>query len=165
METQNLFITRLTEDDATFIVQLLNSPGWLQQIGDRGVRTIDDARSYLIKGPIHSYQEDGFGLMRVSLKTDDTPIGICGLIKRDALDDVDIGFALLPDYEGKGYGYEAAVAIMNLAVKLNMARVVAITLPTNIKSVRLLERLGLRFEKMIRLPGDEEELMLMSKQL
>jgi RimJ/RimL family protein N-acetyltransferase len=165
METQNLFIHRLTEDDAAFILQLLNSPGWLQQIGDRGVRTIDDARDYLLKGPMSSYEKNGFGLMCVSLKTDDIPIGICGLIKRDTLDDVDIGFALLPGYEGKGYAYEAAAAIMTLAAKLNMVRVVAITLPTNIKSVKLLERLGLSFEKMIRLPGDEEELMLMSKLL
>lgn len=160
LQTPALIITNFTTGDAPFIVELLNTEGWITQIGDRGVRTISDAENYLLKGPMASYEKNGFGLMKVSLK-DNTPIGMCGLIKRDSLESVDIGFALLPQYEGRGYAYEASSAIIKLAKTLDITRVVAITLPTNQRSIKLLERLGLRYEKPIKIPNDDEELILM----
>ena len=103
LETERLRLRRLTVDDAAFILELVNDPSWLRFIGDRGVRNLDDARSYILKGPVASYEKHGFGLWLVELKAEATPIGICGLLQRDTLPDVDIGFALLPQFCGQGY--------------------------------------------------------------
>ena len=161
LETSRLIIRPLTQDDAGFIVELLNTPSFLEFIGDRGVKTIEDGKAYLLKGPIRSYADHGFGLCLMQLKEDSTPFGMCGLIKRDGLDDVDLGFALLPAYEGKGYGFEAASTVMAFGrEELGLQRIVAITIQANKNSIHLLEKLGFVYEKTTKLPGDEEELML-----
>lgn len=161
LETDRLIVRHFTLDDAAFILELLNDPDWLRFIGDRGVRTLDDARAYLINGPLAMYQRSGFGLYAVALKSSGVPIGMCGLIKREGLDDVDLGFAYLPEYRAQGYGYEAAAAVLaDGRQTFGLKRIVAITSLDNEKSIRLLERLGFAFEKIIRLPGGDEELKL-----
>ena len=132
LETERLILRRLTTDDGEFILELVNEPAWLEFIGDKGVRNLEDARQYILNGPIEMYQRLGFGLYLVQLK-DGTSIGICGLIKRPTLEDVDIGFALLSRFSGKGYAYEAASAVMNYGREvLGMDRIVAITNPANL---------------------------------
>lgn len=165
LETERLIIREFEVTDAPFIIDLLNSPGWLQFIGDRGIRTLEDAQNYLLNGPMDSYKKNGFGLSLVALKEAQMPIGMTGLIKRDTLEDIDIGFAFLSEYEGKGYGYESTSAIMAYAQNyLKLKRVLAITMETNNHSINLLEKLGLSFDKKIRLTDDAEELMLFSIQ-
>jgi RimJ/RimL family protein N-acetyltransferase len=156
-ETQRLILRYLTLDDAAFVLALVNDPAWLQYIGDRGVRTLDDAREYLRKGPIEMYARLGFGLFCVEEKSSGTPIGICGLIKRDTLADVDLGFAFLPAFRGGGYAFEAAAATLAWARDtLGMRRVVAIVSPGNARSIALLEKLGFRFEQTLRLPPKDD---------
>lgn len=162
IETQRLNLRQLTEDDWPFIFAVVNDPDFLRNIGDRGVRNEEDARRYIANGPQAMYREHGFGLYRVALK-DDTPIGLCGLIKREALPDVDIGFSLLPQFRGRGYALEAARAVMQYGrEKIAFKRIVAIAVPENKPSVRLLEKVGLCAEGIIRLPGDDAELLLMA---
>jgi RimJ/RimL family protein N-acetyltransferase len=160
LETDRLILRWLSLEDAEFILQLVNEPSWLRFIGDKGVRTLDDARSYILQGPVEMYSRLGFGLYLVELKEEGLPIGMCGLIKRDSLKDVDIGFAFLPAYWNKGYAYEAAFAVMAYAKELGLNRIVAITSPDNDSSVKLLEKLGLRFEKMLKLTTGSEEVKL-----
>jgi RimJ/RimL family protein N-acetyltransferase len=159
--TERLTLRELTEDDAAFMLRLLNEPSFLRFIGDRGVRTSADARTHLLKGPIDSYKRLGFGLYLVELKNTQTPIGICGLIKRDGLDDVDIGFAFLSEYWSKGYAFEAAAAVMTYGKDVvGLTRIVAIVSPDNDRSIGVLGKLGLRFERMIIWPEDGSELKL-----
>lgn len=161
LETDRLIVRWLTPEDAEFILRLLNEPSWIRFIGDKGVRTLEDARGYILNGPVEMYSRLGFGLYLVELKEGHAPIGICGLIKRDSLEDVDIGFAFLPQYWGRGYAYEAASAVMTYGVEtLGLKRIVAITSVDNDSSARLLEKLGLRFERMLKLSGDSEEVKL-----
>lgn len=160
IETERLILREFNANDSKFILDLLNTPAWIKYIGNRGVHSIEDAQSYIMNGPAKSYETNGFGLWMIELKSTGTAMGMCGLIKRAGLEDIDIGFALLPGYEGKGYAYEAASATMDFARKKDIPRVVAITLEHNENSIRLLKRIGLQFEKMITLPGDDEELML-----
>ena len=161
LETERLILRWLTADDAPFIVELLNDPGWLRFIGDRGVRTLDDARSYLLKGPVAMVERLGFGLYLTERKADGEPMGICGLIKRDGLDDIDIGFAFLPQYGGIGYAEEAAAAVMEHGKRaFALKRIVGITSHDNESSIKLLEKIGLKFERMVRLSRDDEEVML-----
>ena len=161
LETDRLILRHLSPDDAEFILRLLNEPSWLRFIGDKGVRTVEDARAYILKGPVEMYARLGFGLYLVELKEEGSSIGICGLIKRDSLEDVDIGFAFLPKHWGRGYAYEAASAVMAYGGKaLGLKRIVAITSADNDSSVRLLEKLGLRFEGMVKLSNDSEEVRL-----
>ncbi|GHO71834.1 alanine acetyltransferase [Ktedonobacter sp. SOSP1-52] len=161
LETERLIQRRFSLEDAPFILELLNDPGWVQFIGDFGVRTLDDARSYIETRPLAMYNRVGFGLYLVALKEGNVPIGMCGLIKRDTLEDVDIGFAFLPTFRGKGYAYEAASAMLEYGKQeFALKRIVAITTPDNVSSARLLEKLGLRFERMIIFPPENEELKL-----
>lgn len=161
LETPRLTLRELNTDDAAFILTLLNTPTWLKFIGDRGVKNLDDARNYILNGPIKSYTEKGFGLYLMELKDWNTPIGMCGLIKRDFLPDPDIGFALLPEFEGKGYGYESASAVLTYGHKnLGMQKIAAITVKENVNSIHLLEKIGLRPEGTVVYPGTNEELML-----
>ena len=158
IETERLLLCRLTGDDAPFILELLNQPSFLRFIGDKGVRTLDHAREYIRQGPADSYERRGFGLYLVKLRDGGVSIGICGLVKRDALDDVDLGFAFLPSFWSQGYALESASAVLTYSrevIRLN--RVVAITNPDNESSIRLLEKLGLQFERMILLPDSTEE--------
>lgn len=166
LETARLNLRHLSTDDASFILELLNDPSFIQNIGDRGVRTLADAEAYILKGPVASYEKNGFGLDLVILKETGEPIGICGLIKRDTLEDVDIGYALLPKFWSKGYAVEAALAVMEFGQKvMGLKRIVAITVPQNQGSIRVLEKIGFKFEKMVKLAGDEAELMLFAGNL
>ena len=166
LETDRLILRWLSTDDAGFILELLNDPSWLQFIGDRGVRTLEEARDYILKGSLEMYARQGFGLYLTELKESGDPLGICGLIKRDSLEDVDIGFAFLPRFWGKGYAYESASALMAYGKDvLGLKRIVAITSPDNHRSARLLERLGLRFERMIRLPGNTQDIRLFASEV
>ncbi len=165
-ETERLLLRRLTVEDAAFIRELVNEPAWLQFIGDRGVRTIDDARRYITTGPQAMYERFGFGLYLAALKEDAAPIGICGLLKRDTLSDVDIGFALLQRFGGRGYACEAAEAVVAHARdELGLRRLVAIASPKNHRSLRLLEKLGLRFERMVSVAPDRPESVLYARDL
>ena len=164
IETARLTLRWLSVHDAAFIVALLNDPGWLRFIGDKGVRTEDDARRYIVNGPVEMYARHGFGLYLTEVKGAGLPIGLCGLIKRDALEDVDVGFAFLPEYRKTGYAFEAATAVIAHGENaLRLSRIVAITAPANADSVRLLERLGFRFERVVQLPNDSEELSLYAR--
>lgn len=159
IETERLFLRQLTTNDAEFVLELLNEPAWIQNIGDRGVRTIEDARLYISDKFAASYARFGFGLYLVELKESGEPVGICGLVKRDSLEDPDIGFAFLKRFWSKGYAYESASAVMDHARnRLGMTRIVAITVPGNQGSINVLEKIGLRFEKTMKAPGSDEEL-------
>lgn len=161
LETERLVLRQLTPEDAEFIVELLNEPAFIRNIGDKGVRTADDARLYILSGPVASYAKFGFGLYRVELKETAEPLGICGLLKRDSLDDVDIGFAFLEKFWAKGFAYESAAAVMEYGRGvLKISRIVAITSPDNEGSIRVLAKIGLRFEEMIRMPGSTEDTRL-----
>jgi RimJ/RimL family protein N-acetyltransferase len=160
-ETQRLSLRHLTPTDAPFILQLLNEPDFIRNIGDRGVRSLEDARRYILDGPVASYQRVGFGLYLVEHKDPPAPIGICGLLKRDYLDDPDVGFALLSPYRGAGFAFEAASAVMRFGQqRLGLKRVVAITSPDNEASIKVVRRLGLEFERMIRVPEQTRETRL-----
>jgi RimJ/RimL family protein N-acetyltransferase len=161
LETDRLRLRRLALVDADFILRLLNEPSFIEYIGDKGVRTSDDARSYLLNGPIASYEKFGFGLYLVELMESGAPVGMCGLLKRDVLEDVDIGYALIPEFWSKGYALESVSAVMSYASKvLGLKRVVAVVNPDNQSSIRLLEKLGFRFERMVRLSDGGPEIKL-----
>jgi RimJ/RimL family protein N-acetyltransferase len=166
LHTARLQLRELAEADAPFMLQLLNEPSWLQFIGDRGVRTLAEARTYIITGPQQSYARDGFGFYLVADRENQASMGICGLVRRDFLEDVDIGFAFLPDFWGRGYAFEAAKAVLDFARdSLGLQRLVAITAPENEASSKLLHKLGLRIEGRITYPQDEVELLLWGIQL
>jgi RimJ/RimL family protein N-acetyltransferase len=161
LETDRLIVRWMSADDAPFILELVNEPSWLRFIGDRGVRTLDDAREYIRKGPVDMYARLGFGLYVTERKADGVPIGICGLLKRESLEDVDLGFANLPRFWGKGYAYEAALAVMAYGRSVfGLKRIVAVTSPGNDPSVKLLEKLGFRFERLVRLSEDSADVQL-----
>ena len=161
IETERLVLRRLSPDDAEFIVELLNQPSFLRYIGDKEVRNNEDAVRYIQNGPVASYERFGFGLYLVELRETEVPIGICGLLKRDSLPDVDVGFAFLPDYWSLGYAFESAAAVMTYGREvLGLRRIVAITSLDNDASIRLLEKLGLRFERLLKLSEDQAEVRL-----
>ena len=161
LETERLRLRPLTPGDAAFIMELLNDPDWKRFIGDRNIRTLDDARGYIEKGPMTMYAKHNVGSLLVEVKTTGEPAGFSGLIKRDGLDDVDIGFAFLPRFRGFGYAYESTAAVLDHGRKvLGFPRIVAINSKDNEDSARLLERLGLRFEKFVTMPNATEELRL-----
>jgi RimJ/RimL family protein N-acetyltransferase len=163
IETERLEMRRLTADDAAFMLGLLNQPSFLENIGDRGVRTLEDAREYIANGAVASYSRHGFGLYLVVVKETGAAAGICGLVKRDTLEDVDIGFAFLPQHWKKGYAVESAAAVKDYAASVvGLRRLVAITSPGNRPSMRVLERIGLALEKTVRLSPNGEELKLFS---
>ncbi|NNF66611.1 MAG: GNAT family N-acetyltransferase [Gammaproteobacteria bacterium] len=137
------------------MLRLLNEPSFLLYIGDKGVKTVNDAEAFLVTGPMASYEQHGFGLYRVAITEDDTAIGICGLLSRPTLPDPDLGFAFLPDFWGHGYAYESAREILRRARRvLGLRRIVAITAPENKASISLLGRLGFEFEKVLASFGD-----------
>ena len=165
-ETDRLVLRRLTVDDSPFILRLLNEPSFLQHIGDRGVRNVADAKQYILSGPVASYDRHGFGLFLVELKESRTPIGICGLLKRDALDDVDLGFAFVPESWSKGYAFESTTATLAYAHDAqHLKRVVAITSPDNVASINLLVKLGFYFDRMVLMPGEKTEVKLFARRL
>ncbi|MFS1524205.1 GNAT family N-acetyltransferase [Microbulbifer sp. 2304DJ12-6] len=161
LKTPNLVLHELCDDDADLILNLLNDADFLQNIGDRGVRNLEQARIYIRNGPVTMYRQHNVGLYKVALK-EGTAIGTCGLIKREGLRVVDLGFAFLPQYRGMGYALEAAQGVMQYAQKqLGLERIAAITLPGNTPSLKLLKKIGFRVEGRITLPGEHKELLLM----
>jgi RimJ/RimL family protein N-acetyltransferase len=162
LETERLTLRHLDPDtDAEFILKLVNEAPFVHYIGDKGVRTLADARRYITDGPQKSYETHGYGLYKVELKNGATPVGMCGLLKRDTLPDADVGFAFLENYWKQGYAYESAAAVMNYArEKLGIKRVLAITTPDNIASGKVLNKIGLRFERLITLTPDSPEVKL-----
>ncbi|MER0442097.1 GNAT family N-acetyltransferase [Emticicia sp. W12TSBA100-4] len=161
LETERLILRQFTLDDAPFILELLNTPTWLQFIGDRNVHSIEDAENYLLNGSLKSYAENGFGFYAVVAKENGKTIGMCGLIKRDTIPDIDIGFAFLPNLISKGFGFEIASATLDYALNvLKIKRIVAIVNPENEKSIGLIRKIGMQFESMIQF--GEKELMLFS---
>ena len=161
LATERLFLREFNTGDAGFILELLNNPSWIKYIGDKNILDTNDALNYINNGPLKSYQTHGFGLYLVALKATEKPIGMCGLIKRDGLEDVEIGFALMPEYAGNGFAYEIASATLDHAKnKLGIEKVVAITSHDNENSIKLLNKLGLYFKKITRLHAEAEALML-----
>lgn len=161
LETERLALREFEIGDTDFVIRLLNSPGWLEQIGDRNVRTKAAAEDYLTNRVMPNYAQHGFGVYVVLLKPDLIPIGNCGLIRREGLEHTDIGFAFLPEYMGKGYAYESASACVKWGMEeLKLPQLQAITLPTNTASIRLIEKLGMHKVSSIHIPNDDEELWL-----
>ncbi len=161
LETDRLILRLLVTDDAPFILELVNDPDWLRYIGDKGVRNLDDARAYIENGPMAMYERVGFGLFCVELRAVGRPIGMCGLIKRDTLPDVDIGFAFLPQFRANGYGREAARATLDYGRDVvGLKRIIAITSPDNEASGRLLEAVGLRFERRFDISPEDRSVRL-----
>lgn len=158
IETERLILRRVEESDAVFIFTLLNEPGWIKYIGDKGIRTIEDAVHYIQNGPKAMYEREGFGLLLVELKENYIPIGLCGLIKRDGLEDVDIGFAFLEDHQSLGYALEAAKETAAYAKEIGLKRLAAITTKDNLPSSSLLEKMGMQLDGYVTLPHDTEEL-------
>ena len=163
LETERLILRGMNFADAPFILALLNEPSFLRFIGDKKVRTVQDAEQYILNGPVSSYNRNGFGLCLVELKETHTPIGMCGLLKRDELPHADIGFAFMPDFWNKGFAYEAAAAVMNDArERLKLKPVLAITNQDHESSIKLLQKLGFKFERLIKMSTDSAELFLLS---
>ncbi len=165
--TSRLILRDVSTDDAVFMLKMLNDPRFIRYIGDRGVRSTGDAEQYISENMLASYKQYGFGMYVVVRKTDPqnppAPIGICGLVKRPGLNDVDIGFAFLPEFCGYGYAIESAKAVMHHAqYDLGLNKVVAITSPDNQNSTRLLEKLEFEYVKMIGLPNTDDQVRLYS---
>ena len=159
--TERLFLQKISLKDDAFILALVNSPNWLEFIGDRGIKTLEHARTYIQQHLIYSYKINGYGLYKISLKQNKTPIGICGFLKRNYLKHEDLGFAILPMYEGKGYTYEASKKMLfygQTQLKLNV--ILAITSKENIKSKKLLLKLGFIEKQKIKPNKDEKELLM-----
>jgi [ribosomal protein S5]-alanine N-acetyltransferase len=163
IETERLLLRKFTVDDASFILELLNTPSWLRFIGDRNVHNIEQATQFLLNGYLKSYETHGFGFYVVIERATQKLIGMCGLVKRNTLEDVDIGFAFMPEFVGKGYGFEAASATLNYAENvLRLEKIIAIVNPENVVSIALIKKIGLQFERMINLSARDIELMLFS---
>jgi RimJ/RimL family protein N-acetyltransferase len=159
--TERLAIRPFSLGDAPLILRLLNEPRFIRNIGDRGVRDLESAREYLEQGPLASYAAHGFGMWRLALRAADTPIGMVGLLQRTFLDDIDIGYALLPEFCGAGYALEAAQAVVVHAREaLGARRLLAIVSPGNEPSIRLLRKLGFDDGGAVRMPGDDADLLL-----
>ncbi|MHA7942265.1 GNAT family N-acetyltransferase [Formosa sp. 3Alg 14/1] len=163
--TERLHLEELTLNDAPFLLELLNTPNWIKYIGDRNIKSVADAEQALTNTYLKSYRDHGFGFFKVLLKSDNSKaIGCCGLIKRPELEGVDIGFAFLPEYERKGYGFESATAVLEIAKeKFKLDEVLAIVLPTNPNSIKLLEKLGMTYRKTVSPFETKEALLLYSK--
>ena len=161
IETERLDLREMSEADAGVVLEILNYPGFIRFVGDRGVRTLEDAARYIDERFAESYRQNGFGLWLVETKGEKVPVGICGLVKRDSLPGVDIGYAFLPPFRSKGYAFESGSAVLRHARDaLGLERLYAIVNPDNAVSIRVLEKLGMKFERMVRLPGEETEIEL-----
>ncbi|MCB0383646.1 MAG: GNAT family N-acetyltransferase [Psychroserpens sp.] len=166
-ETNRLLLSKITVEDAPFLLELMNTPGWIKYIGDRNIKTVKQAETYIENNQLKCYETHGFGYYKIQVKAENLKtIGTSGLLKRDNLDHVDIGFSFIPNYHGKGYGFEAASEIINLAkTKFNIKTLCAITLPINQPSIHLLEKLGLSYQKTVKPFDNDEELLLFAKNL
>ncbi len=161
IETERLLLREFTTDDAPFVLELVNDSAWIKFIGDRGVRTLEDARNYVIERLQKSYRDFGFGMWLVQRKADGEPIGMCGLLKREYLDDLDIGFGFLPAFRGHGYAFEAASAVIKYGkTEFGLKRLVGFVLVGNQRSVALLKKLGMQYERNFKIPDDDADLEL-----
>jgi len=161
LSTRRLELRHLDAGDAPFMLELLNDPSFIANIGDRGVRSVEDAARYVKDRMIPSYAQHGYGLYVVELRATGAAIGICGLVRCDSLDDPDIGFAFLPRFLRQGYALESATSVSALAFEvLRLPRLLAITSAHNTRSMHLLEKIGLRFERTIVPPGEAREIRL-----
>ena len=161
LQTDRLKLRHFSVDDAPFILRLLNEPSFIQNIGDKGLRTIEDARGYITTGPRASYEKFGFGLWLVELKDTNVSIGMCGLLRRDNLEDADIGYAFLPEFWSQGYALESAAAVLSSARRdFGLKRVLAIVNSENETSIRLLHKLGFKYERMVKMSDDAPEIKL-----
>ncbi len=162
-QASRLYLRHIEIEDAGFMLSLLNEPDFLKYVGDKQVRDLDSAQCYIRQGPIASYDTYGFGLYLVELIDSGEAIGICGLLKRSFLESADLGFALMAEYRGHGYAFEAAQATVDLARDtLKLPKLVAFTADNNDRSIKLLEKIGMSFEKLITLPGSDKEVKLFS---
>lgn len=161
LHTERLYLRKfIPEKDASYFLSLVNSPGWLKYIGDRNVHTEEDALKYINDRVMKGYADHGYGGYTIIEKASGLPIGNAGLYKRPVLDHFDIGYALLPEFHGKGYAYEASAGVVEFARQEGLKKLYAITVAYNERSIHLLEKLGLKFEKLFRMEGDPEELSL-----
>ena len=166
LDTARLALRKLTLDDAELMLAVWNDPSFVRYVGDRGIRTIDDARAAMQSGALELYDTYGYGPYRMALKDTDNPVGICGLFRRDGLEIPDLGYATLPEYCGKGYAFEAATAVIDHARNgLSIARLIAIISPENAASIGLIRKLGFEFERMHTMPGADEAVQIYSKRL
>ena len=156
-ETPRLRLRLPAQEDTGFILELLTDPAFRANVGDRGVHDLPSAARYIEQGPGASYAQFGFCMYLVEHKGTDQALGLCGLLRRDSHPDVEIGFAMLPRGRGQGYASEAAAAALRLGVEqFGLQRIVAITAPDNRASIRILERLGFKFERMVHYTADGE---------
>lgn len=162
-ETSRLLLRLAVLDDAPFFLELMNSKGWLDNIGDRGIYSVEDAREYITNKILPGYERPGAGTMLCQLKSDGTVIGNTGVYVRPSLEHPDFGFAFLGQYQGQGYAHEASVANLAYAESHGIDELLAITLPTNTPSIKLLGKLGFQREKLFFMPGDPEELLLLRR--
>ena len=161
LETKRLTLSEITTDNADFLFKLMNDPAWLRFIGDRNIHSIEAAREYITYKIRPSYEKFGFGFYLTALKENEAPVGICGLVKRPSLEHVDVGFAFMPEYRSMGYAYESAAAVLAYAKNdLGIDYIVAITDLDNVRSIKLLEKLGFQFEKIMQLEGEEKQCRL-----
>jgi len=166
IETERLILRPFTPADAEFILTLLNEPSFVRYIGDKKVRDLEAARQYILNGPVASYERHGFGLCLVELRESHAPIGMCGLLKREELPQPDIGFAFLPAYWNKGFAFEAAAAVLqDASERLRLERILAITSLDNEASIKLLQRLGFSFDRVIKLSAVSDEVKLFATDL
>jgi len=160
-ETKRLFLKPTTAEDATFFLKLYNTPDWLKYIGDRNIKTAEEAATFIQQKIAPQFQRLGYSNYTVIRKSDGIKIGSCGLYDRAGLESVDLGFAFLPEYYKQGFGYESAEKVKELAFQnFNLAKLQAITVSYNLASVNLLKKLGFHFLKNMYLPDDPEEVML-----
>jgi len=166
LETRRLILRRFEAGDAPFVLRLLNEPSFIENIGDKGVRSLEDAQRYLREGPMAMYELHGFGLWHASRKSDGEAVGMCGLLRRDNLPDVDIGYAYLPGFWGQGFAFEAAEATMRHAAgKFGLRRLIGVVSPGNSGSIRVLEKLGMSFECMYPMHPGQPEVCLYGRTL
>ena len=166
LQTDRLTLRHLTLDDAGLMLAIWNDPAFVRHVGDRGIRTAAEAQEAMRQGVLRLYEEHGYGPYRVALQETDQPIGICGLFRRDCFDVPDIGYSTLPEFCGHGYAYEAGCAVIaNAAAGLGLERLIAIISPGNEASIGLIRKLGFDFERMYRMPGDDDDVAIYGKYL
>jgi RimJ/RimL family protein N-acetyltransferase len=164
LQTDRLALREFSTDDDAFVLDLLNQPSFLHYIGDRGVRTLEDARTYISRGPLTSYGELGYGLYVVTLKDDSTPMGMCGIVHKPWLNAPDIAYAFLPQFEGRGYASEAAHAVLEHARRqFGLAVVLGVVTFDNAGSIRVLEKLGFAHESTVIDPRTNTQLLLFAQ--
>lgn len=164
--TERLSLREMSAADAGFVLEILNDPGFIRFVGDRGVRSLEDAARYASERFVESYRQNGFGLWLVETKDEKVPVGMCGLLKRKELNVVEVGYAFLPSFRARGYAFEAAAAVKTYARDvLKLPRLHAVVNPDNAVSIRVIEKLGMKYEHPVRLLGESSDISLYSTDL